>query len=83
MKSADASGNLNESTISVSIDLEVDNGNPSPSTPSDSNDETGSEDDESPISNDIVQIGILVTILVLLIALVRVRNGEEGDDKWA
>lgn len=83
VKSADASGNLNESTISVSIDLEVDNGNPSPSTPSDSNDETGSEDDESPISNDIVQIGILVTILVLLIAFVRVRNGEEGDDKWA
>ena len=83
VKSADASGNLNESTISVSIDLEVDNGNPSPSTPSDSNDETGNEDKESPISNDMVQIGILVTILVLLIAFVRVRNGEEGDDKWA
>ena len=37
----------------------------------------------SPVSSGIVQIGILVTILVLLIAFVRVRNGQnDGDDKW-
>ena len=34
------------------------------------------------MSGGIVQIGLLITVLVLLVAFVRVRNGQDGDDKW-
>ena len=84
VKSADASGNSNESSISVTIDLEIDNNNnPNPTSPNDSTDVNEDEKKASPLSNGIVQVGILITILVLLIAFVRVRNGEDGDDKWS
>jgi len=83
IKSADASGNSNESTVSVTIELEGENTNPNPTTPNDSTNTTDEDDKASPVSSSIVQIGILVTILVLLIAFVRVRNGQnDGDDKW-
>ena len=34
-------------------------------------------------SSDVIQIGILVTVLVLLIALIRVRKNDDYDDKWS
>ncbi|MGB2268203.1 MAG: glucodextranase DOMON-like domain-containing protein, partial [Candidatus Poseidoniaceae archaeon] len=82
VKSADASGNLNESSISVSIDLDTDNNNPSPNSPNDSTGTIDEEEQSSALSGGVVQIGILITVLVLLIAFIRVRNGEDGDDKW-
>ena len=82
VKSADASGNQNQSSISVTIDLEVDNNNPSPNAPANSSDAMDDEEKSSALSSGMVQIGILVTVLVLLIAFVRVRNSEDGDDKW-
>jgi len=83
VKSADASGNGNESTVSVTIELEGENTNPNPTTPNDSTNTTDEDEKASPVSSGIVQIGILVTILVLLIAFARVRNGQnDGDDKW-
>ena len=82
VKSADASGNSNESTVSVTIELEGENTNPNPTAPNDSSNTTDGDDKASPVSNTIVQIGILVTILVLLIAFARVRNSQDDDDKW-
>ena len=82
VKSADASGNLNESSISVTIDLDTDNNNPSPNSPNDSTGTIDEEEQSSALSGGVVQIGILITVLVLLIAFIRVRNGEDGDDKW-
>ena len=82
IKSADASGNSNESTVSVTIELEGENTNPNPTTPNDSSNTTDEDEKASPVSSGIVQIGILVTVLVLLIAFVRVRNGQNEDDKW-
>jgi hypothetical protein len=83
VKSSDASGNSNESTVSVTIELEGENTNPNPTTPNDSTNTTDEDEKASPVSSGIVQIGILVTILVLLIAFARVRNGQnDGDDKW-
>jgi len=82
VESADASGNLNQSSISITIDVDADNNNPNPTNPNDSTDAEDDDQTSSSVSSGVVQIGILITILVLLIAFIRVRNGEDGDDKW-
>ena len=82
VRSADASGNMNESSISITIAVEGGDGNTNPTTPNDSTNQTDEDDKSSPISSGIVQIGLLITVLVLLVAFVRVRNGQDGDDKW-
>ena len=82
VRSADASGNMNESSISITIAVEGGGGNTNPTTPNDSTNQTDEDDKSSPMSSGIVQIGLLITVLVLLVAFVRVRNGQDGDDKW-
>jgi hypothetical protein len=82
VRSADASGNMNESSISITIAVEGGDGNTNPTSPNDSTNQTDEDDKSSPMSGGIVQIGLLITVLVLLVAFVRVRNGQDGDDKW-
>ena len=82
VRSADASGNMNESSISITIAVEGGDGNTNPTSPNDSTNQTDEDDKSSPVSGGIVQIGLLITVLVLLVAFVRVRNGQDGDDKW-
>ena len=30
-----------------------------------------------------MQIGVLVVVLLILVAFIRVRKGESGDDEWS
>ena len=82
VRSADASGNMNESSISITVDIEGSNVEPNPSMLNDTNNTIEGDENASMLSNGILQIGILLTVLVLLVAFVRVRNGHDGDDKW-
>ena len=82
VRSADASGNMNESSISITVDIEGSNVEPTPSMLNDTNKTIEGDENASMLSNGILQIGILLTVLVLLVAFVRVRNGHDGDDKW-
>ena len=82
VRSADASGNMNESSISITVDIEGSNVEPTPSMSNDTNKTIEGDENASMLSNGILQIGILLTVLVLLVAFVRVRNGHDGDDKW-
>ncbi|MBP66790.1 MAG: hypothetical protein CMA67_05990 [Euryarchaeota archaeon] len=82
VRSADASGNMNESSISITVDIEGSNVEPTPSMSNDKNNTIEGDENASMLSNGILQIGILLTVLVLLVAFVRVRNGHDGDDKW-
>ena len=82
VRSADASGNMNESSISITVDIEGSNVEPNPSMLNDTNKTIEGDENASMLSNGILQIGILLTVLVLLVAFVRVRNGHDGDDKW-
>ncbi len=82
VRSADASGNMNESSISITVDIEGSNVESNPSMSNDTNNTIEGDENASMLSNGILQIGILLTVLVLLVAFVRVRNGHDGDDKW-
>ena len=83
VKSSDASGNMNSSTLSFTVDVST---TTDPAEPGGDTDDPVNIDDESKSSlssSAIVQIGVLVVILLILIAFIRVRNGESGDDEWA
>jgi len=80
VKSSDASGNENTSSITFKIDSE------GGITQESNNNNQDNEEDNSAsafTSSDIFQIGILVVVLVLLVSLIRVRNSENTDDKWS
>ena len=80
VKSSDASGNENTSSITFKIDSE------GGITQESNNNNQDNEEDNSAsafTSTDIFQIGILVVVLVLLVSLIRVRNSENNDDKWS
>ena len=83
VKSSDASGNLNSSTMSFTVDVST---TTDPAEPGGDTDDPVNTDDESKSSlssSAIMQIGVLVVILLILIAFIRVRNGESGDDEWS
>ena len=79
VKSSDASGNMNSSTLSFTVDVStvID-----PVDPADDTDDPVDEDKSSLSSSAMMQIGGLVAVLLILIAFIRVRKGESGDDEW-
>ncbi|RPG76932.1 MAG: hypothetical protein CBC77_006165, partial [Euryarchaeota archaeon TMED117] len=79
VKSSDASGNMNSSTLSFTVD--VSNGI-DPVDPVVDTDDSVDEDKSSLSSSALMQIGGLMVILLILIAFIRVRRGESGDDEW-
>ena len=82
VRSSDSSGNENTSTASFIVDVEGEN----PVKLDDDRQNDKDEDTENTsglASSDVIQIGILVTVLVLLIALIRVRKNDDYDDKWS
>jgi len=83
VKSSDASGNMNSSTLSFTVDVST---TIDPSEPTDDAEDPLDTDDESKSSlssSAIMQIGVLVVVLLILIAFIRVRKGESGDDEWS
>jgi hypothetical protein len=83
VKSSDASGNMNSSTLSFTVDVST---TIDPSEPTDDTEDPLDTDDESKSSfssSAIMQIGVLVVVLLILIAFIRVRKGESGDDEWS
>ena len=83
VKSSDASGNMNSSTLSFTVDVST---TIDPSEPTDDTEDPLDTDDESKSSlssSAIMQIGVLVVVLLILIAFIRVRKGEFGDDEWS
>lgn len=83
VKSSDASGNMNSSTLSFMVDV---SSTTDPTEPSGDTNEPVDPDDEkksSLSSSAIMQIGVLVVVLLILIAFIRVRKGESGDDEWS
>ena len=81
VKSSDASGNMNSSTLSFAVDVST---GIDPLDPVDDTDGSIDEDeDKSSLSSSaLMQIGGLVVVLLILIAFIRVRKGESGDDEW-
>ena len=79
VKSSDASGNENISSITFKIDSEG-----GITQESNNNNQENEEDNSASAftSSDIFQIGILVVVLVLLVSLIRVRKSENNDDQW-
>jgi hypothetical protein len=83
VKSSDASGNMNSSTLSFTVDVST---TIDPNEPIDDTEDPVDTDDESKSSlssSAIMQIGVLVVVLLILIAFIRVRKGESGNDEWS
>ena len=80
VKSSDASGNMNSTTLSFTVD--VSSTGIDPVDPADDTDDPVDEDKSSLSSSAMMQIGGLVAVLLILIAFIRVRKGESGDDEW-
>jgi len=83
VKSSDASGNMNSSTLSFTVDVST---TTDPAEPSEDTEDPTDTDDESKSSlssSAIMQIGVLVVVLLTLVAFIRVRKGESGDDEWS
>lgn len=78
--SADASGNVNQSTLSFNVEAGADVQDP------DTNEDPATTDDEtqpSQASSVTLQIAALVVVGLVLLAFIRVRNhGPDGDDPW-
>ena len=79
VKSSDASGNMNSSTLSFAVDVST---GTDPVSPVVDTDDSVDEDKSSLSSSALMQIGGLVVVLLILIAFIRVRKGESGDDEW-
>lgn len=83
VKSSDASGNMNSSTLSFTVEVST---TVDPNEPTDDAEDpvdTGDESKSSLSSSAIMQIGVLVVVLLILIAFIRVRKGESGNDEWS
>lgn len=83
VKSSDASGNMNSSTLSFTVDV---SSTTDPNEPVEDTKDPIDADDESKSSlssSALTQIGVLVVILLILVAFIRVRKGESGDDEWS
>jgi len=70
---------MNSSTFSFTVD--VSNGI-EPVDPVVDTDDSVDEDKSSMSTSALMQIGGLVAVLLILIAFIRVREGESGDDEW-
>ena len=83
VKCSDASGNMNSSTLSFTVEVSSTTDVTEPS--GDTNDPVNPDDEKksSLSSSAIMQIGVLVVVLLILIAFIRVRKGESGDDEWS
>ena len=78
--SADASGNLNSSSLSFTVDAGTDVSDDD-FTPGDEADD--GVEPSSDVSNTAVQLVALIVVLLVLLAFLRVRGHEPGDnDPW-
>ena len=74
---------MNSSTLSFTVEVSSTTDVTEPS--GDTNDPVNPDDEKksSLSSSAIMQIGVLVVVLLILIAFIRVRKGESGDDEWS
>jgi len=77
--SADASGNLNSSTLSFTVDA----GASVDDTPGTNDDRTSDEETAAEVSNATLQLVALVVLVLVLLAFLRIRGHEpDEDDPW-
>jgi len=79
--SADASGNLNSSSLSFTVNAGADVGDGDDSTPVDEADD--GVEPSSDVSSTTLQLVALIVVVLVLLAFLRVRGHEPGDeDPW-